>query len=85
MVVENERTSQSLNQDDEQISACLHHWIIEPAVGPVSAGSCQKCGEVKEFKNSIDYETEWTNRREMARSKSSTPVDALEEVDEIAD
>jgi len=47
---------------------CCHHWIIQPAVGPVSEGACRKCGEVKEFKNSIDYETEWSGRRNLARS-----------------
>ena len=49
----------------------------------MSQGSCQKCGEVKQFKNSIDYETEWTNRKELAPSPMvDTPPDALEEMDE---
>ena len=33
---------------------CAHHWVIEPANGPVSQGECQVCGEVRGFKNFID-------------------------------
>jgi hypothetical protein len=62
--------------------SCCHHWIIQPAVGPISEGTCQKCGEVREFKNSIDYETEWANRKEVDRSSSGSSDDYLEEVDE---
>ena len=32
---------------------CRHHWIIEPAEGPVSQGVCQNCHEAREFLNSI--------------------------------
>lgn len=28
-----------------------HHWVIEEASGPVSAGRCKRCGASKEFKN----------------------------------
>lgn len=30
---------------------CCHHWLIEPATGPVSKGVCKFCGEVREFQN----------------------------------
>jgi hypothetical protein len=76
----NERTSESLVR---QTGACCHHWIIQSAVGPVSEGSCQICGEVREFKNSIDYEAEWTNRRDVARSKVNERDDALDPAKEI--
>ena len=33
---------------------CAHHWVIEPANGPVSQGVCQVCGEVRGFKNFIE-------------------------------
>ena len=64
-------------------SSCCHHWIIQPAVGPVSEGTCQKCGEVKEFKNSIDYETDWANRRDLVRSDIGMPTRHLDDVDEL--
>ena len=78
MILENGRTSESLDQETEQANICCHHWIIQPAVGPVSEGSCQNCGEVREFKNSIDYEAEWTNRRDVARAKADAPEEANE-------
>lgn len=31
---------------------CTHHWSIEPPNGPTSRGTCLKCGEVREFRNS---------------------------------
>ena len=68
----------------DSIPTCCHHWVIQTAVGPVSEGSCLKCGEIKEFKNSIDYETEWTNRRELTRADLGVATDALEDVDEMA-
>ena len=39
---------------------CRHHWVIEPANGPISWGKCQICHEGKEFQNSIgDVEREY--------------------------
>ena len=53
-------------------------------MGPVSDRSCQKCGEVRELKTSIDYEAEWTDRREAARSKASSPIDSVEEAEAMS-
>ena len=33
---------------------CRHHWVIEPADGPSSAGACQKCGEARTFANYVE-------------------------------
>ena len=33
---------------------CTHHWVIESANGPLSEGVCRRCGERREFTNSID-------------------------------
>ena len=89
MLLENEPITE--NAELDLLPTCCHHWVIQPAVGPVSEGECQKCGEIKEFKNSIDYETEWTARRELARSESggqpaaqTDASDSMEQVDEIA-
>ena len=35
------------------IPQCRHHWLIEPANGPISQGVCQNCLETREFQNSI--------------------------------
>ena len=33
---------------------CAHHWVIDRPNGPLSEGLCQRCGERREFSNSID-------------------------------
>lgn len=33
---------------------CQHHWLLEPPTGPTSTGFCKKCGEIKQFPNSIE-------------------------------
>ena len=39
---------------------CRHHWMIQPAEGPVSAGVCKLCHAKREFKNSLDvYGNDW--------------------------
>jgi hypothetical protein len=37
---------------------CSHYWVIESPSGPTSEGWCKACGEVREFKNSIQI-TSW--------------------------
>ena len=40
---------------------CEHHWSIAPANGPTSEGVCLKCGEVKQFSNSlIESRSDWS-------------------------
>ena len=41
---------------------CVHHWKIEPACGPESLGTCQKCGETKFHRNSIEP-TAWATKK----------------------
>lgn len=37
---------------------CAHHWLIESPNGPTSRGTCKACGELREFKNSVQI-TSW--------------------------
>ncbi len=39
--------------EDAQVETCCHHWVIEPANGPISRGICRRCNEPREFRNSI--------------------------------
>lgn len=32
---------------------CTHFWLIDTPAGPTSPGQCKRCGEVKEFPNSL--------------------------------
>ena len=38
------------------MGACRHHWIIEMPRGALSSGRCERCGEERQFRNSVnDY------------------------------
>ena len=63
------------------VSTCRHHWVIQPADGPVSNGSCQVCGETREFKNYVESAT-WgdsriTNKEASASTEESTSGDEV--------
>jgi len=57
----------------ETTTECCHHWVIQPADGPISNGSCQVCGEIREFKNYVESAT-WGDTR--APGKDATPSGA---------
>ena len=40
-------------EQERHVPTCRHHWIIEPANGPISMGECRNCHSVREFYNSI--------------------------------
>ncbi len=50
-------TTKSMSKKEEYSEAqqsqsqCTHHWVIDPPNGPISYGTCKKCGETKEFVN----------------------------------
>jgi hypothetical protein len=37
---------------EQEIPTCRHHWLIESPHGATSFGRCKLCNEVKEFRNS---------------------------------
>lgn len=45
-----------IDLDSAGIEPCQHHWVIATANGSVSQGKCQICHEVKEFRNSIEWQ-----------------------------
>ena len=62
--------------EEEEIVAdaapgCCHHWVIQPADGPISSGSCQVCGEIREFKNYVESAT-WGEVRAAGKGGSAT-------------
>lgn len=59
---------------------CRHHWIIEPATGPVSLGECRFCHQSREFKNSIpeaepDYRNPGAYYRLGIRDRAGVPAE----------
>ncbi len=71
--------SEAQNPDD-----CRHHWVIQPATGPISQGSCRSCGAVKEFKNYVESAA-WGDNRAAARAKASEANVAPVAVDDPED
>ncbi len=53
------------------VSDCRHHWVIQPADGPVSNGACQICGETREFKNYVESAT-WGDSRIASKNSSAS-------------
>ena len=65
--------------------SCRHHWVIQPADGPVSNGLCQVCGETREFKNYVESAT-WGDGRISSKGTSPTEtVDSTSDDDDIND
>ena len=53
MVIQQEPTRVASELILQDAPKCCHHWVIEPADGPISLGVCRKCSESREFRNSI--------------------------------
>ena len=49
-----------------------HHWVIESPNGPTSVGQCRTCGEVREFKNSIQI-TSWESEGSHLHRNQTIP------------
>ena len=60
-------------QSATPLTICRHHWVIQPADGPVSNGSCQVCGESREFKNYVESAT-WGDSRISGKSASVNSI-----------
>jgi len=68
-------TSESENTE-AAVEVCRHHWVIQPADGPVSNGSCQICGENRQFKNYVESAT-WGESRIASKNASTTVESTL--------
>ena len=49
---------------DYVLAHCAHYWVIAVPDGPSSEGICQRCGHVREFKNSVEYTPMVTKARD---------------------
>jgi hypothetical protein len=70
--------------EERTLPGCRHHWVIQPATGPVSPGVCQNCGEAREFKNYVEAST-WGDERGGGRPRhevARTVADQLEDEEE---
>ena len=67
-------TSASSTEEQEE-PQCCHHWVIQPAAGPVSTGKCQNCDEVREFKNYVEAST-WGDDKGASRAAAAAVTKA---------
>lgn len=67
------------------VSECRHHWVIQPADGPVSNGACQICGETREFKNYVESATWGDSRIASKNSSSSAAVESTSDDEDVND
>ena len=73
------------NNDEPAVPTCRHHWVIQPADGPVSNGACQICGETREFKNYVESATWGDSRIASKNSAVSTAVESTSDDDDTDD
>ena len=73
-------TSESENTE-AAVEVCRHHWLIQPADGPVSNGSCQICGENRQFKNYVESAT-WGDSRIASKDASTTVESTSDDEDD---
>ena len=39
----------------QMVDHCVHHWVLEPPRGELTAGRCKKCGKEKDFTGETSY------------------------------
>ena len=71
-------------ESTSQLADCRHHWVIQPADGPVSNGLCQACGETREFQNYVESAT-WGDRRISSKASSASSVESTSDDDDLND
>ena len=72
-------------EDSAAVAVCRHHWVIQPADGPVSNGACQICGETREFKNYVESATWGDSRIASKNSASSAGVQSTSDDEDMDD
>lgn len=61
--------------EQPEAPSCRHHWVIQPATGPISSGVCQICSETREFKNYVEAST-WGDDKSGGRTKAQDQANA---------
>ncbi len=72
------------NNGEPAVSTCRHHWVIQPADGPVSNGACQVCGETREFKNYVESAT-WGDSRITNKASSAPAEESTSDDEDVSD
>ena len=62
-------------EQEETLSECQHHWLIDSPNGPTSVGVCKICGSHQEFPNSLGaagWERDTPSERMVQSSRLAT-------------
>ena len=51
---------------------CAHYWVIAVPNGPMSKGTCQRCGHEREFQNSAP-EIRWSRAVPTVKTDNTVP------------
>ena len=70
--------------EEQEAPSCQHHWVIQPATGPISSGVCQICDETREFKNYVEAST-WGDDKSNNRATARTNAAVNSTVSKVAD
>ena len=70
--------------EEPEAPSCRHHWVIQPATGPISSGVCQICDETREFKNYVEAST-WGDDKSNNRTTARANADVSRTVSKVAD
>jgi hypothetical protein len=61
-------------ENTREITACAHWWKIEQASGHMSRGTCRRCGEVREFYNSMPDFNAFMDAGASKRKQAQAPA-----------
>lgn len=51
-----------------ETQSCVHHYLVEPAAGPTSLGTCKHCANQRTFTNiAVGYDDDATVRQGTKR------------------
>ena len=65
--------------EEQEGPQCCHHWVIQPATGPVSTGKCLNCDEIRDFKNYVEAST-WGDDKGASRSAAAVTKAAADKL-----
>lgn len=52
---------------------CVHHWVIDPPVDPLSTGVCKNCNASRTFKNRDTDNRMWTEYSSILYRRTALP------------
>lgn len=80
MLVKTLRKPKEIGSETKYGGQCVHHWVIDPPDGPISKGTCIRCGTGKDFYNSMFYSS-WDGESSLFPKFDTNSDDEFESED----